>query len=142
MSLHVGDPAPDFSVPAVLEDGNISLSAFRGRDGVLVGLYRGLHCPFCRRHLAQLNLVRERLAPLGTATVAIVNTPLERARLYFRNQPKGVRIGADPDRRLRRDRRRRSDAGTPWHPAGRPVSCRPRRDRTLALHRSGGEPER
>lgn len=100
MTLHIGDSAPDFSVPLVQEEGNVALSDYRGRQAVLVGLYRGLHCPFCRRHLAQMNFVRAKLDPRGVATLAIVNTPLDRARLYFRNDSKGVRIGADPERRV------------------------------------------
>src|SRR5918996_1746324 len=100
MALHVGDSAPDLSVPLVHEDRNVTLSEFRGRQGVLVGLYRGLHCPFCRRHLAQLDLIRTKLEPLGVATLAVVNTPVERARLYFRNTRTGVRLGADAEARI------------------------------------------
>jgi peroxiredoxin len=100
MALHVGDSAPDFSVPLVHEDGDVTLAEYRGRQGVLVGLYRGLHCPFCRRHLAQLDLIRTKLEPIGIATLAIVNTPLDRAKLYFRNARTGVRIGVDPERRV------------------------------------------
>ena len=96
-AINVGDPAPNFAVPAVASDGMITLEEFRGRSALLLGLYRGLHCPFCRRHLAQLGLVRTRIEPLGVATVAIVNTPLERARQYFRFFPTKVALGADPD---------------------------------------------
>jgi peroxiredoxin len=100
MALQIGDVAPDFSVPLVHEPGHATLGEYRGRHGVLVGLYRGLHCPFCRRHLAQMNLGRARLEALGVGTLAIVNTPLDRARLYFRNDAKGIRIGVDPERRV------------------------------------------
>jgi len=94
----VGDPAADFVVPAVDGDGTIALTDFKGRQPLFLGLYRGLHCPFCRRHLGQLDLLRTKLEPLGVATVAIVNTPLDRARLYFRMLRSTIRIGADPDR--------------------------------------------
>ena len=93
----IGDRASEFVVPEVHGDGTIALAEFRGRQPLFLGLYRGLHCPFCRRHLAQLDLLRAKLEPLGVATVAIVNTPLDRARLYFRGYRRGVRIGADPD---------------------------------------------
>ena len=93
--LAVGDRAPDFSVPDVAGGPDITLADYRGRTPFLLGLYRGLHCPFCRRHLAQLDLIRRRLDPLGVATLAVVNTPVERARFYFRNAPSGIRIGAD-----------------------------------------------
>lgn len=100
MALNVADIAPDFSVPLVHDSGHVTLAEYRDRRGVLVGLYRGLHCPFCRRHLAQMNLVGRRLDALGVGTLAIVNTPLDRARLYFRNDDKGVRIGVDPERHV------------------------------------------
>jgi peroxiredoxin len=97
-AISVGDRAADFVVPAV-DGGSLALADFTGRQAVFLGLYRGLHCPFCRRHLAQLDLIRAKLEPLAVATVAIVNTPLDRARLYFRFRGgrSGVRIGADPD---------------------------------------------
>lgn len=95
--LSPGEPAPDFAVPAVNREGRISLSDFRGRHAVLLGLFRGLHCPFCRRQLSRLALLHERLTPLGVETVGIVNTPLERARLYFRYRPTRAALGADPD---------------------------------------------
>lgn len=100
--LAVGDRAPDFAVPAVDGGANVALADYRGRSSLFLGLYRGLHCPFCRRHLAQLDLVRRRLDPLGVATVAVVNTPVERARFYFRNSPTGIRLGADPEARVHR----------------------------------------
>ena len=96
-SLAVGDRAPDFTVAAVREPGHISLADYRGRQPFFLGLYRGLHCPFCRRHLAILDMLRQRLDPLGVATLAVVNTPVDRARMYFRDSRTGVRIGADPD---------------------------------------------
>ena len=98
--LAIGDRAPDFSVPDVAGGPDIALSDYRGRQALFLGLYRGLHCPFCRRHLAQLDLIRRRLEPLDVATLAVVNTPVERARLYFRNAQGKVRIGADSDARM------------------------------------------
>ena len=55
-----GEPAPNFTLPAVEGEGLVSLADYRGRSPVLVALERGLYCPFCRRHLAQLGAVRER----------------------------------------------------------------------------------
>ncbi|MBM4442222.1 MAG: redoxin domain-containing protein [Candidatus Rokubacteria bacterium] len=101
-SLRIGDRAPDFSVADVGGGPDITLDDYRGRQPLFLGLYRGLHCPFCRRHLAQLDLVRRRLDTLGVATLAVVNTPVERARLYFRNSRTGVRLGADEPARIHR----------------------------------------
>jgi peroxiredoxin len=97
--LAPGDRAPRFAVPAVSRDGDVTLDDYLGRSAVLLGLFRGLHCPFCRRQIAQLSAARERLASHGVEIVAVVNTPVERARLYFRYRPVRVVLGADPDAR-------------------------------------------
>ena len=60
MPLGEGDPAPDFALPAVNRDGQITLDDYRGRSPVLIGLFRGLHCPFCRR---QIRPIRTGLRP-------------------------------------------------------------------------------
>jgi len=41
--LRPGDPAPNFTLPAVNREGHVSLDDYRGRGAVLVGLFRGLH---------------------------------------------------------------------------------------------------
>jgi peroxiredoxin len=43
MPLGPGDPAPDFTLPAVNREGQVSLDDYRGRSPVLVCLFRGLH---------------------------------------------------------------------------------------------------
>lgn len=97
--LRPGDRAPDFTLPAVMEPGDVSLGDYRGHSAVLLGLFRGLHCPFCRRQIFALSGVHETLAAMGIATVAVVNTQRERAALYFRYHPTRVRLLADPDAR-------------------------------------------
>jgi peroxiredoxin len=100
--FRAGDAAPDFTLPAVNQSGDVSLADYRNKSAVLLGLYRGLHCPFCRRQIAQLSRVRESLAGLGVVTVAVVNTPRERARLYFRYHPTALMLLADPEARTHR----------------------------------------
>lgn len=92
-----GDAAPSFRLPAINRDGVISLDDYRGRCPVLVGLFRGLHCPFCRRQIVQLGTTQEKLKAVGVETVVIVNTPVDRARLYFSYRPARVLLAADPD---------------------------------------------
>ncbi len=50
--LQPGDRAPNVVLDAITQEGKIALDDFRGQKPVLVGLFRGLHCPFCRRHIA------------------------------------------------------------------------------------------
>lgn len=95
--LGPGDPSPSFELPAVNREGTVSLADYRGRTAVLVGLFRGLHCPFCRRQIARLGDIRDRLGAMGVETLAIVNTPVERARVYFAYRPTRALLAADPD---------------------------------------------
>ena len=96
MPIQPGEPAPDFSVPAVHEDRTISLSDYRGRAPLLLGLFRGLYCPFCRRALAQMAATSDHLKSLGVDSLAIVATEVDNARLYFKFRPTRMAIGADP----------------------------------------------
>jgi len=95
--LGPGDPAPGFALPAVNREGHVSLDDYRGRSPVLIAMFRGLHCPFCRRQLVQLGTTQDKLRAMGVETMAVVNTPLERARLYFKYRPARVLLTADPE---------------------------------------------
>jgi peroxiredoxin len=92
----LGDPAPDFAVPAVQEDRTISLADYRGTTPLLLGLFPGLYCPFCRRSIAQMAATSETLRTLGIESLAVVGTELENARLYFQFRPTRLALGADP----------------------------------------------
>lgn len=100
--LQPGDAAPAFALASANRDDPVSLASLRGRP-FLIGLFRGLHCPFCRRQLRQFSAVEPALRAVGVETLAVVNTPVERARLYFRFQPTPVTILADPDCQTHRD---------------------------------------
>jgi peroxiredoxin len=97
-----GDRAPAFTLAAANRDGTVSLGDYQPKRAVLLGLFRGLHCPFCRRQVFQLGAVQPALAALGVETVAVMNTQPERARLYFRYHPTPVVVLADPEARTHR----------------------------------------
>ena len=97
-----GESAPDFTLPAVMQPGEVTLADYRGKSAVLVAFFRGLHCPFSRRQIVHLSGIQEALQRLGVATIAVVNTPRERAQLYFRYHPSRVLLLADPDARTHR----------------------------------------
>ncbi|MEP6723156.1 MAG: redoxin domain-containing protein [Variovorax sp.] len=99
--LQPGEAAPAFSLPAANLEGMISLAGLRGRP-FLIGFFRGLHCPFCRRQVIQLGGVQPALHAAGIETLAVINTPVERARLYFRYRPTPVMLLSDPDCRTHR----------------------------------------
>jgi peroxiredoxin len=95
-TVQSGQRAPDFVVPAVHEDRTIALADYRGKTPLLLGLFRGLYCPFCRRALAQMAATSADLKSLGVESLAIVGTDLENARLYFKYRPTRMPVGADP----------------------------------------------
>jgi hypothetical protein len=45
----------------------------------------------------QLGTTQDKLKAVGVETVAVVNTPLPRARLYFKYRPARVLLAADPE---------------------------------------------
>jgi len=92
-----GEPAPDFTLPAVDRNENVSLADYRGRNPVFLALLVGLWCPFCRRQLAQIGTIEGKLKALGVESLAVVATPPENARLYFKFRPTRVRLASDPD---------------------------------------------
>jgi peroxiredoxin len=94
-----GEPAPNFVLDAITREGKVALNDFRGRKPVFVGLYRGLHCAFCRRHIAAMAQLGSALSEKGVESLTVVNTPIERARLYFRYHPlPNLLAAADPER--------------------------------------------
>ena len=92
----IGRPAPDFTLPAVDRDGAVSLGDYRGRSHLLLAIFVGLYCPFCRRNIAQLGGARPKLLDKGVETLAVVATELDNARLYFKYRPARLPIAADP----------------------------------------------
>jgi len=92
-----GEPAPNFTLPAVDGEEAVSLADYRGRSPVFLALLIGLWCPFCRRQIAQMGATDRKLKTLGVESLGIVATPPENARLYFKFRPTRVRLAADPE---------------------------------------------
>ncbi|HVK90124.1 MAG TPA: redoxin family protein [Mycoplana sp.] len=96
--LKPGDRAPNVVLDAINHGGKVAIDDFRGQSAVLVGLYRGLHCPFCRRQIAASAELASALREKGIDSLTVVNTPIERARLYFRYHPlPGIIAASDPE---------------------------------------------
>lgn len=95
--LQPGDRAPEFSLPAADRDGTVSLVDYRGRTPLLLGLFRGTYCPFCRRAIVRMGQACDRLRTEGVEALAVVATAPENARFYFRLRPPRMRVAADPD---------------------------------------------
>ena len=67
--LKLGDRAPNVVLDAITRDGKISIDDFRGQKPVLVGLFRGLHCAFCRRHIAAQAQLDPALREMGVESL-------------------------------------------------------------------------
>ena len=93
-----GERAPDFTLPTVPEEGFVSLADYRGKSPVLLAMFRGIYCPFCRRNMAQLALTTgAKLQAEGVETLGIIGSSLEHARRYFRYHPIRLPLAADPE---------------------------------------------
>jgi peroxiredoxin len=92
-----GEPAPDFTLPAVDGKEPVSLADYRGKSPVFLGLLIGLWCPFCRRQIAKMGANEAKLKALGVETLGVVATEPENAQLYFKFRPTRLRLGADPE---------------------------------------------
>ena len=93
----IGEPAPDFTLPAMHRESETSPTYYRGKSHTPLAIFIGLYCPFCRRNIVQLGSATEKLRHLGVETLAVVATELDNARLYFKYRPARVPIAADPD---------------------------------------------
>ena len=79
-TLLAGQAFPKTNVPA-LEGGALTLGTPRtGHDWQLVVVYRGLHCPLCKKYLAQLDALQGRFSELGVDVVAVSGDPQEKAQ--------------------------------------------------------------
>src|SRR5262245_3688902 len=101
--LQPGERAPNVVLDAITREGKVAIDDFRGDKPLLVAMFRGLHCPFCRRHIAAMAQLSPALREKGVESLTVVNTPIERARLYFRYHPIPALLAAsDPERAAHR----------------------------------------
>ena len=78
-SLFAGQAFPKTNVDQV-GGGVLTLGAFSGEaDWQMVTVYRGLHCPICKRYLAQLDEMSGKFAEQGVQVVAVSGDPLAKA---------------------------------------------------------------
>ena len=77
-----GEPAPAFTLPAVGRDGTVSLDDYRGRSPVLLALFRGLYCPFCRRAIAECVGIDDGLPVRKRSRIVACEQRFERRKPY------------------------------------------------------------
>ncbi len=108
-----GEPAPEFTLPAVDGKNQVSLSDYRGQSPVFLALLLGLWCPFCRRQIAHMGATEAKLKGIGVESLGIVATAPENAQLYFKFRPTRLRLAADPELTTHRAYRLPRPAATP-----------------------------
>lgn len=92
-TLKSGEPFPKQEVPQ-LGGGTLTLGApGRGHDWQLVVVYRGLHCPLCKKYLGKLEEVKDRFHGLGVDVVAVSGDPEDKAQAMIDEVGLSVPVG-------------------------------------------------
>ncbi len=95
--IQPGDQAPDFTLAAADRDGTVSLGEYRGKSPLMLAIFVGLWCPFCRRSIAQMGTAEGQLRAAGVECLGVVASTPANARLYFKYRPTRLRLAADPE---------------------------------------------
>lgn len=91
--LTAGSAFPKQEVAAV-GGGTLTLGAPRdGYDWQMVVVYRGLHCPLCKKYLAQLNGMVETFNELGVDVVTVSGDPEGKAKAMVEEKELGLSVG-------------------------------------------------
>ena len=69
--LQTGDLAPDFTLPAIDRDGDVSLADYRGKQGLLLCLFRGLILLMTLVDLAQNDQGNRQMVELAQLPIQI-----------------------------------------------------------------------
>ena len=74
-----GKPLPTITLPTI-GGGEITLGQGRGQDWHVVVIYRGLHCPICKKYLTQLESLTSQFADVGADVMAVSADPQDKAQ--------------------------------------------------------------
>ncbi|MBD3663653.1 redoxin domain-containing protein [Sulfitobacter aestuariivivens] len=78
--LAAGQAFPQMDIPK-LGGGTLRLGAPNGaHDWQLIVVYRGLHCPICKRYLSKLDEIKEKFFDQGVDIVAVSGDPEDKAQ--------------------------------------------------------------
>lgn len=90
--INAGDAMPNFTLPKV-GGGEVKVGGGDGWQVVVV--YRGKHCPICKRYLTKLEGLKEGYAAAGAKVVAISADPQEKAEADVKEFGWNFPIGYD-----------------------------------------------
>jgi peroxiredoxin len=93
--LDAGNAFPKLTV-VELQGGMLTLGTPRGdHDWQLVVVYRGLHCPICKKYLSTLDGLVADFNKAGVDVVAVSGDPKDKAREMAQEQDLSLTIGYD-----------------------------------------------
>jgi peroxiredoxin len=95
--IRPGERAPEFTLASADRDGTVSLAEYRGKSPLMLAIFVGLWCPFCRRSIAQMGTAEGALRAAGAECLGVVASTPANARLYFKYRPTRLRLAADPE---------------------------------------------
>lgn len=90
--LNAGAPFPDLAVRGL---NHLEIAPARGEGWRLVVIYRGRHCPLCKRYLKTLDGLLEGFAAAGVSVVAVSSDPRAKAEADVREQGWRFPVGYD-----------------------------------------------
>lgn len=91
--LTAGSAFPKQQVP-LAGGGTVTLGVPReGHDWQMVVVYRGLHCPLCKKYLAQLDGMVETFNGLGVDVVTVSGDPEDKANAMVEEKELGLAVG-------------------------------------------------
>lgn len=91
--LAAGAPFPRMEVPTVGGD-RVTLGAARGEnDWQMVVVYRGLHCPLCKRYIAELDGMVDAFNDEGVDVITLSADPQEKAQAFVDETGVGLTVG-------------------------------------------------
>lgn len=94
---------PSLKVPT-LSHGDFDLGKESNQRGIIICVYRGLHCPVCAKYLTELDARVEAFAERGVGTIAISSDGKDRAgEMADKISAKNLRIGYDLDLKSARE---------------------------------------
>ena len=93
IGLTAGEAFPQQEVD-LLGGGTLTLGQPRGgHDWQMVVVYRGAHCPICKKYLAQLDGMTADFTALGVDVVAVSGDPEDKAQRMAEEADVGLAIG-------------------------------------------------
>lgn len=95
ITLDAGTPFPQIQLPTVGGAMRTLGKPHDGHDWQMVVVYRGLHCPICKKYLSQLQEMVSAFYDLGVDIVAVSGDPLGKAKEMVEDQALELPVAYD-----------------------------------------------